>query len=420
MNNILFLPMSFPKMKYNKIQDMDFTDKDINVPSNPDPLDIYPQINYVEDLEFVGINKYVSELGTLLIDFYYDTPTTITIDSPDKWKNDNESLQCVEKAILSSNSPPKCEASTDSKSVFVSPGINKIDNSYVDVLLKPIDLTSENEITIKFSMKILGFSKEYSPASNNTDIFYYSDNLYLTLNKIDSSRFDLSLVYKTGIILSTYSNFQTFFSKWVNIVISLSDYSNNTTYKGYYPNKLNFQINNKNMDIDGTSSKLVKITDFAKMKISKPIIALWSKGIISFNYFNGFMGIYTSINKSASGLKYSKDLKKNSKTDMINIFNGDSFTDCLSDYFEKTNLNINCVFDLDNTFDETKYICDLSLLNEQTGTCYDKKVKCPLGFIEFDTNNDYCSCSNVDKKLMGVFKTGSKSVCRSKDLFNLY
>jgi len=405
--------MSATKMKYNKIEDMNDSTKSITVPASQDSADFYPQINYIQDLEFVGDAKYVSGLGNT-INFYNDVATSTAIASPYSWKNDYENFQCASGKILASTGSPRdCGTTANSMTVFVSPGINSLNNSYVDVSIKSITIGSLTDITIKFSVKFLGFSNVINSSNTEFPFYNYGTKLKLLLKKITSSQYNLLLVYDTSAsIISTYSNFEAFIGKWVNIVVSFSDYTSNVTYQNVYPNKINWQVNNKIMQITDANYSSLRISHFTTMTVPKEIIALWSKGIVTFNYFNGFMGIYSTKSK-ATGLKFDGLKRDTTTTDITDIYNGSSSTNCLSDTnFDKTNLAFNCVDDLDNLFDETKYTCDM-LFYKDDGTCDTAKTSCPLGYFDNTTSGDNCSCSSADKKLMGIFKSNSKNVCKS-------
>ena len=412
--------MSANKMKYNQIQDMHDATKSVTVPSVQDSLDLYPQINYIEDLEFVGNAKYLSSLGNV-IKILRDTPTSTTIATPDKWINSIENFQCLSGKILSSTGAPKtCATVTNSMSVFVSPGINTADGAFKDVSLSTItiDASANNDITIKFSVKYLGLSNSILVGASEFDFFRYGTTLKLLLKKISNSQYDLLLVNGSSAnTISAFTNFQTLVGKWVNIVLSFSDYSDNVTYKDFYTNKLNWQVNNKLMTTTDANWAALKITTFTTMTVPKEIIALWGKGVITFNYFNGFMGIYSSKSKAAS-IKYSDTQRDiSTKADIIDIFNGTDLTNCITNTkFDSTGLTFYCVDDYDYVFDETKYTCDMKLYKEDDGTCEVANTNCPLGFFDKTTTGDNCSCSSVDKKLMIISKNGSNNVCKSKNI----
>lgn len=390
--------------------------KSVTVPTTSDALDLFPQINYIEDLEFVGNAKNIASLGNLL-KILLDTPTANSITSPYKWMSSIEKLQCASGKIYTyAASPRDCSTVTNSMTVFASPGVHSTTAAFRDVSLSTITIntSANNDITIKFSVKYLGLSSAIVISDTEYPFFSYGTTLKMLLKKISASQYDLLLVNGTSAAtIATYTNFQTLIGKWTTIVLSFSDYTANATYSTFYTNKLNWQVNNKLMTTTDANWASLRITTFTTIAVPKEIIALWAKGLITFNYFNGFMGVYSSKVR-ASGLKYA-DVQRDivTKADIIDLFNGSDLTNCITNTnFDVTNLTFYCVDDFDSLIDETLYSCGLTFYNDD-GTCETANANCPLGFFDKTTTGDNCSCSSRDKKLMIISKNDSKNVCKS-------
>ncbi len=392
---------------------MHYSSKDISVPTSADSLDLYPQINYIQDLEFVVAKRFDQLEGVLTI--LRNVPTSSNYNSDIKWGNSYEDLQCVGKILNPLISPRRCTLYSNMMTVFVSPVVNS-SGVYTDVSLTSITIsaTANTDITIKFSVKFLGFSSIINSGDTEYPFFSYGTSLKLLLNKVSSTQYNLLLVNGSSAnTISTYTNFEALIGTWVTIVVSFSDFTGNTSYNAFYTNKFNFQVNNKLMPTNDAKWASLRITTFTTLTVPKEIIALWGKGLITFNYFNGFMGIYSSKVRS-SGLKYS-DLQRDTttKADIVNLFTGSSSTNCLTN-FDTTNLTFNCLDEYQDLIDETKYVCGLTFYNDD-GTCQPANTNCPLGFFDKTTAGDNCSCSSVDKKLMIISKNSSSNVCKSKN-----
>lgn len=394
-------------------------------PSGSDLTDTLPQINFVQDLEFFGAAKYVDSvpdpLATTVLRL---APVGTSISGQDKWKNDNDNFQCVDAALYSfTGNPRSCSPVDHSHFVFVSPPVRTSDNTYVDISTVAISSQSSKEVTIKFFVKFLGFTYlaqgeqttyQGIPA-DEVDFFRYGTNMRITLKQVSTTRIDLYLRNSSNQLVGKFENFEARIGKWTHISLSYLSYWDpaDTTIYDYYPDMLNFQVGNNQIVITpGTYDKLI-ITNFLTLTVAKEAIALWTRGMVSYNYFTGFMGIYSS--KDNTSLTYA-NLKKNSTADKLDIFKGSSTTDCLdtTNYFASaavSALTYNCVRDFDFQIKEEvlNYNCGYAALGETA--CLTANTNCLLGYIE--STNDICSCSNRDKKLMLLNKNDGKNKCQS-------
>lgn len=401
----------------------------LTVTVNPtDAGDIYPQINFVQDLEFVGSLKFVDVIAdpaaTTVLRL---APAGAAISGQDKWVNNNDNYQCLDTALLAlTGNPRTCAIEANSFTVFVSPPINTSTKKYVDLSTKAISAESSKDVTIKVFVKFLGLTQidtadltTYTGITDEVDLLRYGTNMRVTLKKISSTRIDLYLRNSSQQIVATYENFQDRIGKWTHITLSYSSYwdAANTAIWDYYPDRLNFQVGNKQLTItQGTFDKLT-IANFLTLTIPKEVIALWTRGTIGYDYYTGFMSIYSSINSSAA-LKYST-VKRTTTADKNLIFVGTSASDCLetTNYFTSATvsaLTYNCVRDFEFQIDEraATYNCGLTALGETA--CESANANCPLGFIE--NTGDICSCSNKDKKLMLLNKNSGKNKCQSNSI----
>jgi len=416
--------MTTSTVSRNKIFDKDITTLFSQV--GTDTLNTFPLINFVQDLEFYAAAKYTSSIADPVTNTLLRVNTgSSAISGNDKWKNDNDNYQCADAGMFTdfTASPRTCGLQANSHFVFVSPPINTSTKKYVDLSTKAISAETSKEVTIKIFVKFLGLT--YLLASDVTsytggptdevDFFRYGSKLRMTLKRVSTTRMDLILRNQSHQTISTFENFETRIGKWTHITLSYSSYwdASNQAIWNYYPDKLNWQVGNKQMTIlQGTFDKL-PIADLLTLTIPKEVIALWTKGMINYDYFTGFMGIYSSLGDTT--LTYS-NVRKSSTADKTDIYKGTSTSDCLdtTNYFTSATvsaLTYNCVRDYDFQIYETSttYNCGYTALGETA--CLTTNNNCPLGYVE--NAGDICSCSNNDKKLMLINKNAGKNKCQS-------
>jgi len=399
----------------------------INVPKTLDAKDIYHQLNFLPDSLFVNQSNYLD----LIINpskVILPKPTGKSYkDSDYDYKNDNDNMMCSSGKLYSfTASPPVCKTQANSHTVIVTPPIDSTTKKYVDLSTVKIDDKSSNEVTIKFFVKFLGFTyigaSDLKKFNNLNDEFYfykYGNGLSIIIKKLSSTNYQLKLynIYNSAnTLVATYDNFQNRIGKWTFIVLSYSNYNSDDSIKTYYPEKLNWQVGNKVTQTNEGTYANIPIADLLILTIPKEITALWTRLMISYNYFTGFMGIYSNSG-ATTGLSFSK-LKKSSITDITDIYKGSSASNCLTNtYFDNlANIQYSCVDDYDNIIVEenNNYNCNFTGLDD-TGCFISNKTNCPFGY--FDTSNDYCSCSNVDKKLMLISKNNNSNFCKCKTYF---
>ncbi len=401
---------------------MDINANSVNVPSSPDAKDLYPQFNYIEDLLLANTNKYLDTIADPNI-VIRPKPTGLAYADTDyAYKNDNDKLMCVVNKLYSFTASPRtCATQANSHTVFVSPPILTSSGKYTDLSTLAISDQTSKEVTIKFFVKFLGFTylagADLTTFNGLSDEFYfykYGTGLNIVIKKVSASTLQLKLYNAANTLVATYSNFETRIGVWTFIALSYSTYEVDTVIKVYYPPKLNWQVGNKLITVaDGTYSN-ISISNLLTLTIPKEITALWTRLMISYNYFNGFMGIYSNSGVTTE-IQYSS-LKKFSQADVLDLYKGTSWSDCLSNtYFSSGTLTFNCVDDYDFVIKEesANYNCAYKGLDD--GACFSSaKANCPLGF--FDNSADYCSCSNVDKKLMLISKNSGGNICQRKNI----
>jgi len=403
---------------------MDISTNSVNVPTTQDANDIYHQLNYLEDSLFVNTSKYLDTLAdpTILV---RSKPTGAAYSDTDyAYKNDNDNLMCVQGKLYSLTAFPRtCTIQANSHTVIVTPPITTSNGKYSDLTTKPIADQSSKEVTIKFFVKFLGLT--YLSAANLTkfnnlnDEFYfykYGTALSIVIKKLTSTTLQLKLYNSANTLVSTYDNFQNRIGKWTFIALSYSSFNSDNTIKTYYPDKLNWQVaNTVTQTVDGTYAN-INVADLLTLTIPKEITALWTRLMISYNYFTGFMGIYSNSG-ATTGILFS-DLKKYSTADITDIYKGSSSSDCLTNtYFNNlASITYYCVDDYDKIIQEesNNYNCAFKGLDD-TDCFSTAKTNCPLGF--FDNSDDNCSCSNVDKKLMLISKNSGKNICKCKIIY---
>lgn len=397
---------------------MDITANSVNVPTTPDAKDLYPQLNYIEDSLFVNTNNYLDTISNPDVVIRPKPAGAAFADSDYAYKNGNDNLMCKVNMLYSFTASPRtCATQANSHTVFVSPPINTSTKKYVNLSTNAISDQSSKEVTIKFFVKFLGLTY-IAPADLTTfnslpDEFYfykYGTALSIVIKKVSASVLQLKLYNASNSLVATYDNFETRIGIWTFIALSYSTYEGDTNVKVYYPPKLNWQVGNKvAQTVDGTYSDIT-IANLLTLTIPKEITALWTRLMISYNYFNGFMGIYSNSG-ATSGLSFT-DLKQNAQPDILDIYKGTSWSNCLSaTYFSSASLTYNCVDDYDFVIQEesNNYNCAFKGLDD--GACFTAaKTNCPLGF--FDNSGDNCSCSNVDKKLMLISKNSGGNICK--------
>jgi len=400
---------------------MDIAANSINVPTTPDAKDLYQQFNYIEDLLFVNSANYFDTIADPNVVIRPKPTGAAYADTDYQYKNDNDNIMCkINKLYSFSSNPRTCATQTYSHTVLVSPPIDSITKKYIDLPTKPISDSSSKEVTIKFFVKFLGFTylaaADLTKFNNLIDEFYfykYGTALSIVIKKVSASTLQLKLYNAANIVVSTYDNFESRIGMWTFIALSYSTYEADNTIKVYYPPKLNWQVANKvTQTTEGTYSNIA-IADLLTLTIPKEITALWTRLMISYNYYTGFMGIYSNSG-ATSGILFS-DLKKNAQTDVLDIYKGSSWSDCLTNtYFNSlASITYYCVDDHDFVIQEenNNYNCSFKGIDE-TSCFTTAKANCPLGF--FDNSDDICSCSNVDKKLMLISKNDNKNFCKCK------
>lgn len=422
MNNVIFLPMTNNKVTFNSVIDQHIPSNTFTV-NTPDG-DIFPQINFVQDLEFYGATKFIDTINDLDSErVMRNFPSGIEIKNPNKWINNHEVYQCADSAVYGLTVPPDCTVKNDTHYVFVSPSQNKTNNEYEDLSTIPIADNGSKEVTIKFFVKFLGFTHLNAGkqtiyngiTTEEVDFFRYGSNMRISLLRVNETKIDLHLRNASHQLVAVYQNFLIHIGKWIPITLSYSSFWDpaNTEIWDRYPDKLNFQVGNKQVTIiPGTFDKLT-VANFLTLTIPKEVIALWTRGMISYNYFNGFMGIYTS--KDNPTLLFDQ-LKRSTTADKLDIFKGTNIGNCLdtNNYFNMNDVNgiiFHCVIDYDfQIVEETNYNCNYAAMDESS--CLQKNSNCPLGYIQ--TGGDICSCSNKDKKLMLIDGNNGINRCKSK------
>lgn len=417
-SNVLFYPLTIDKLEWNKINEMD-TSPSINITA--DSNDIYSQINYIEDSLFINGNNYLDSILDPNITIRTKPPGVAYSDSNYKFKNDNDNYMCIENKLYSlTGSPRTCATEQYSHTVLVTPPLDS-NNNYIDLSTIPITDITSNEVTIKFFVKFLGFTNlpsaqltTFNSLDNEFYFYKYGTAFSIVIRKNTSNTYSLKLYNSTNGVVATVNDFESRLGKWTFIALSYSDYSSDSDVNAYYPPKINWQVGNSSPTINpGTYNGVNNVSDLLTLIIPKEVTALWTRLMISYNYFTGFMGIYSNSG-ATEGILFD-DLKKNSTADKKDIYTGSSWTNCLNNtYFDNlTNIKYNCVDDYDFVIQEenNNYNCTFTGLDD--GACFSTpKDSCPLGF--FDNSDDYCSCSNVDKKLMLISKNDNRPVCRSK------
>jgi len=425
-SNILFLPMTINKISYNKIDDMDNTANSVNVPSIPDAKDLYPQFNYIEDLLFVNTAKYLDTFTDPAIIIRTKPAGTAYADTDYAFQNANDNMMCkINKLYSFTGGPRTCATQANSHTVFVSPPINSTTKAYINLTSNAFPDQGSKEITIKFFVKFLGLTylsnsdlTTFNSIANEFYFFKYGSALSIVIRQENASTLHLKLYNAANNLVATYENFQNRIGKWTFIVLSYSTYEADVNIKTYYPPKINWQVQNTVIQtIEGTYSN-ISITNLLTFTVPKEVTALWTRLMISYNYFTGFMGIYSSSG-ATTGLLYTT-LKKNSQGDVLDIFKGTTEADCLSSSnFSLASVTYNCVDDYDFVIQEenNNYNCLYTGLDD-TACFTTAKSNCPLGF--FDNTSDICSCSNVDKKLMLISKNDNKNLCKSNQFTLIY
>lgn len=417
--NILFYPLTINKLSSNKIFEDQISSNDVVVTAEH-ANDIYHYINYIEDSLFINSGNYLNTIAdpTILI---RQKPTGVAYsDDNYAFKNDNDNFICKNNKLLSlTGSPRTCSTNSYSHTVLVTPPKNS-DKNYIDLVSKSITDQSSKEVTIKFFVKFIGLTQLttaqktiFNSQSDNYYFYKYGTALSIVINKISNTSFQLKLINSSNNVVATYDDFYSRIGKWTFIALSYSSYHSDTTINAYYPPKINWQVGNTVTKITTGTYSDIAIADLLTLTIPKEITALWTRLMISYDYFNGFMGIYSNSG-ATSGLLYS-DLKRSITEDVKDIYTGTSSTDCLKDtYFDNlSSTTYYCVDDHDFVIQEenNNYNCDFKGLDD-TACFTTAKPNCPLGF--FDNSDDYCSCSNVDKKLMFISKNDDKNVCKCK------
>lgn len=417
--NILFYPLTINKLSSNTISEDKYSSSNVDV-TTEHAKDIYHYINYIEDSLFINSGNYLDTIAdpTVLI---REKPTGVAYsDSDYAFKNANDNVICkLNKLFSLTGSPRTCSTQSYSHTVLVTPPINS-DKNYIDLTTKVISDQSSKEVTIKFFVKFIGLThltsaqkSLFNSQSNHYYFYKYGTALSIVINKISNTSFQLNLINSSNTVVATYDDFYSRIGKWTFIALSYSSYHSDSAINAYYPPKINWQVGNTVTKITAGTYSNIAIADLLTLTIPKEITALWTRLMISYDYFNGFMGIYSNSGATA-GLSYS-DLKRSSTADVKDIYTGSNWSDCLTDtYFDNlSTITYNCVDDHDFVIQEenNNYNCAFTGLDDTA--CFSAaKTNCPLGF--FDNSGDYCSCSNVDKKLMLISKNENKNICKSK------
>lgn len=418
--NILFYPLTINKLLSNEILEDKYSSKNVVITAEH-ANDIYHYINYIEDSLFINAGNYLDTIAdpTVLI---RQKPAGVAYSDGDyAFKNANDNLICkVNKLFSLTASPRTCSTQSYSHTVLVTPPMNSAANAYIDLPTKVINHQSSHEVTIKFFVKFIGLTdilsaqKTLFNSQSNQYYFYkYGTALSIVINKISNTSFELKLINSSNEVVATYDDFYSRIGKWTFIALSYSSYHTDSAINAYYPPKINWQVGNTVTKITAATYSNIAITDLLTLTIPKEITALWTRLMISYDYFNGFMGIYSNSGDTTRIL-YS-NLKRSSTADLKDIYTGSDWTNCLTDtYFDNlSSTTYNCVDDHDFVIQEenNNYSCAFKGLDDTA--CFSAaKTNCPLGF--FDNSDDYCSCSNVDKKLMLISKNDNKNVCRRK------
>jgi len=417
--NILFYPMTINKLSSNKIFEDQISSSDVDVTAEH-ANDIYHHINYIEDSLFINIGNYLNTIPdpTILI---RKKPSGVAYSDDDyAFKNDNDNFICKNNKLLSLTGYPRtCSTNSYPHTVLVTPPINS-DKNYIDLVSKSISDQSSQEVTIKFFVKFIGLTQLttdqktiFNSQSDNYYFYKYGTALSIVINKISNTSFQLKLINSSNNVVATYDDFYSRIGKWTFIALSYSSYHSDNEINAYYPPKINWQVGNTVTKINTRTYSDIAIADLLTLTIPKEITALWTRLMISYNYFNGFMGIYSNSG-ATSGLLYS-DLKRSIIQDVKDIYTGTNPNDCLKEsYFDNlSSTTYYCVDDHDFVIQEenNNYNCDFKGLDD-TACFTTAKPNCPLGF--FDNSDDYCSCSNNDKKLMFISKNDNKNVCKCK------
>ena len=406
---------------------MDITANSINVPATPDAKDLYPQLNYIEDLLFVNSAKYLDTIVDPDVVVRAKPTGANYADTDYAYKNDNDNMMCILNKLYSFTATPRtCSTVTNSHTVLVSPPIDSTSKKYINLPAKTISDQSSKEVTIKFFVKFLGLTylaaadlTKFNSLNDEVYFYKYGSALSIVIKKVNASTLQLKLYNAANNVVATYDNFETRIGIWTFIALSYSTYETDSSIKVYYPPKLNWQVANKvTQTIAGTYSNIA-VADLLTFTIPKEVTALWTRLMISYNYFTGFMGIYSSSG-ATTGLLYGS-LKKNAQADVLDIYKGSDGTNCLTaTYFDNlATMTYNCVDDYDFVITEetNNYSCSYKGLDD--GSCFSAaKANCPIGF--FDNSGDNCSCSNVDKKLMLISKNDNKNICKRNIFFNYF
>jgi len=375
-------------------------------------------------LEFYTSQKYTDTIANpaSATTILRVAPTGAVVSTNNRWNN-ADTLSC-ENAALLDFSARTCGIVTNSHFVFISPPLVSSSNLYTDTSTKLIAHESSKEVTIKFFVKFLGFTQlgtgeqtTYTGISTDEYDFYrYGTNMRLTLLKVTTTRIDLYVRNSSNALVAKFENFQTQIGKWTHISLSYSSYydASDTTIYNYYPDKLNIQVGYNQLTVTAGTFDRLSITNFLTLTIAKEVIGLWTQGMVSYNYFTGFMGVYASYGDTT--LTYA-NVKKTSTTDKEGIYKGTTVIDCLdtTNFFNSaftSSIKYNCVRDYDFQIYQTTatYNCSYKPLGE-TACSTTTNAACPVGYIE-NTDN-VCSCTNRDRKLMLINKNSGKNKCQS-------
>jgi len=377
-SNDVFFPLNLGYLSDNKIKDHSKTGKYIDISSTSG--DLHQYLNFSVNFDKTTVGKYISAITD-------DTLGNITVaetacGSDCAECNSLECLACNNSFYLEDGI---CKNTTGFGYYVLTPAYDSGSSLPADIPLPQQAITTK--VTVSF------FIKYYANSSSSTtiDLFRYSTNLILKL-VYSGTQASLTLNSNTGVI-STVSNFESNFGKWVHISIA---YYYDPPKVAYFPAMLNLQVNYQAITTVYTHYSGNLGINPLNMIIPKEPIALYAKIWVWDVYYNGSWAFMSS---SATNADYPIPIQK--------FIDNQTTASCLS----STGLTINCYADYNSLLVDANYCASLSFYNGTT--CLAVQATCPYGFYTTSTSPYYCSCNNKVKD-MWVDTNSTKPICKSK------